>query len=125
MSGNLGTECRHANIPAFGGILQLFMPFPAIPHGIHEIPLLQMLRNVVNQPDNYSNCHLSFKPEYAPPASISNDQQQNSVELKLVKNYMSDQLSVNYYMHGEAVLSGEPMTADLQHLNSLLVCIKY
>jgi hypothetical protein len=31
----------------------------------------------------------------------------------------SGQLSVNCCMHGEAALSGEPMTADLQHLNSL------
>jgi hypothetical protein len=40
---------RHANIPTFGGILLLFMPFPTIPSGIHEIPLLQMLGNIINQ----------------------------------------------------------------------------
>jgi hypothetical protein len=32
---------RHANIPAFGGILPHFTSFPAIPRGIHEIPHLQ------------------------------------------------------------------------------------
>jgi hypothetical protein len=60
----LKDNCRHANIPAFGGILPLFTPFPAIPRGIHEIPLLQMLRNVINRTDNYSTWHLSYKPEY-------------------------------------------------------------
>jgi hypothetical protein len=107
---------RHANIPAFGGILPLFTPFPAIPRGIHEIPLFQMLHNVSNRPVNYSTWHLSFKPEYAllhhqrASAMINSN---NSVELKLVKNYLSGQLSVKCYMHGEAVLFGEPMTADL------------
>jgi hypothetical protein len=48
--------------------------FPAIPRGIHEIPLLQMLRIVINRPDNFLTWHLSFKPEFAPPASISNKQ---------------------------------------------------
>jgi hypothetical protein len=57
-------KCRHANIPAFGGILRFFTPFPAIPRGIHEIPLLQMLRNVFNRPDNYSTCHLSLNMRY-------------------------------------------------------------
>jgi hypothetical protein len=78
-----------------------------------------MLRTIINRPDNHSTWRPSFKPEYAPPASISNDNSNNSVELKLLKNYMSGQLSVNCYMHGEAVLYGELMTADLQRLNSL------
>jgi hypothetical protein len=56
---------RHANIPAFGGILPLLTPFPAIPRGIHEIPLLQMLLSIINRIDNYSTWCLSFKPEYA------------------------------------------------------------
>jgi hypothetical protein len=30
----------------------LFTPFPAIPRGIHEIPLLQMWHNVINRTDN-------------------------------------------------------------------------
>ena len=38
---------RHANIPAFGGILPLFTLFPAIPRGNHNIPLLQLLSNVL------------------------------------------------------------------------------
>jgi hypothetical protein len=82
------------------------------------------LRNI-NRPDNYSTWHLSFKPEYAPPASVSIDQQQ-----QLGRTKVSEKLPVgpgiyNCYMHGEALLSGEPMTADLQLLNSLQVCIKY
>jgi hypothetical protein len=41
------------------------------------------------------------------------------LSLNMRHQWSSGQLSVNCYMHGEAVLSGEPMTADLQHLNSL------
>jgi hypothetical protein len=95
--------CRHANIPAFGRILPLFTPFPTILRGIHEIPLLQILRNGNNRPDNYSTWHL----------------QQQLSRTKVSEKLPVRQLSVNCYMHGEAVLSGEPMTADLQHLNSL------
>jgi len=31
--------CRRANLPAFGGIIPLSRRIPAIPRGIHEIPL--------------------------------------------------------------------------------------
>jgi hypothetical protein len=41
------------------------------------------------------------------------------LSLNMRRQRASGQLSVNCYMHGEAVLSGEPMTADLQHLNNL------
>ena len=43
-------SCRDANLPAFGGKLPLFTHFPAIPRGIHGIPLFQKpavrLRNI-------------------------------------------------------------------------------
>jgi hypothetical protein len=120
--GLISVTNRRANIPAFGRILLLFKPLPTIVCGIHGIPLLQMLLNIINQPDNNSSWHLSCKPEYAVlhhqrASAVINSN--NSVEVKLVKNHMSGQLSVNCYMHGKAVLSGEPMSADLQHLNSL------
>ena len=34
---------RHANLPAFGGILPLFGRIPAIPHRINEIPLFKTI----------------------------------------------------------------------------------
>lgn len=37
---------RHANLPAFGRILPLSRCIPAIPHGIHEIPLYKAILRV-------------------------------------------------------------------------------
>jgi len=37
---NRGGRRSHANLPAFGGIFPLSKRFPAVPRGIHDIPLL-------------------------------------------------------------------------------------
>jgi hypothetical protein len=68
----LNVECRHANIPAFGGILPLFTPFPAIPRGIHDIPFLQMWHNVINRTDNIQLgiYYLSLNMRYCPTRPV-------------------------------------------------------
>jgi hypothetical protein len=111
---NLWDSWRHRTIYNYGPLPIKNSDMPTMPHlaefsrflrlippsraGFHESRFYRRLCDVVNR-----TWHLSFKPEYA----------------LLHHQRASGQLSVNCYMHGEAVLSGGPMTADLQHLNSL------
>jgi hypothetical protein len=79
------------------------------PRGIHEISLLQMWRNVINRTDNiqFGIYHLSL-----------------NMRCCVISEHQASYLLTATCMAKLYCLGG-PMTADLQHLNSLQVCMNY